>query len=429
MRFKKGRSAAEAARKVDVAVTEADLSAAVRTHWAVALGLAFFLISTSARSRDEPSSKGVRAPRAPSVKASAELSGYTDTDHVDVLSPSLAATVADDVAGWSASGRYLVDVVSAASVDIVSTASGKWHEVRQAGSGALSLKRGDATLGASGGFSSEPDYLSLSAGGTLSLDLLQKNVTPFVGYTFAHDDVGRTGLPRTFWASLEAHGLDVGVTLVLGRRTIASVQANGVFERGYLAKPYRYVPLFAPGQTARIPPGASIDQVNRERLPLRPADQVPRARDRAAFSGRLAHRFDRSTLRLDGRGYLDDWGLVAATVDARVLWEIGRALTIWPHLRFHAQTGVDFWRRAYEVAAGANGQFGIPPYRTGDRELSALYTATVGAGARLRLGSDIQKRYMLVLEVDGAHTRYADALFLQHRESLFSTLGLEVELD
>ncbi len=53
----------------------------------------------------------------------------------DAAAATLVSQLADErAAGWSVDGRYLVDVVSAASVDIVSTASRRWEEVRHAGS-------------------------------------------------------------------------------------------------------------------------------------------------------------------------------------------------------------------------------------------------------------------------------------------------------
>src|SRR5271154_5302810 len=75
-----------------------------------------------------------RAGDAPiEVRASSEVAGYSDTDHVAVVTPSVAGHVGNPAAGWSVDGSYLVDVISAASVDIVSTASRRWTEVRQAG--------------------------------------------------------------------------------------------------------------------------------------------------------------------------------------------------------------------------------------------------------------------------------------------------------
>jgi len=87
-------------------------------------------------------SKPAESTSTVTTRASTEVSGYADTDHVLVLSPSIAANISDPLAGWSIGGHYLVDVVSAASVDIVSTASSRWLEYRNAGAADGSLKVG-----------------------------------------------------------------------------------------------------------------------------------------------------------------------------------------------------------------------------------------------------------------------------------------------
>jgi hypothetical protein len=367
------------------------------------------------------------AGRGAVVRAGFELSGYADTDHVTVATPSIVGSIADDVEGWSVGGSYLLDAVSAASVDIVSTASAKWTELRHVGSGSASFKRGDLALSFSGGLSHEPDYLSLGVGGLLSVELMDKNVTPFLGYNYQHDDVGRTGTPKTDWETMHKHGLQLGTTFVVDRSTIASIVGDGIFERGYLAKPYRYIPLFAEGTGADVPVGASVRTVNEMRLGLRPADRLPDARNRLALTGRLAHRFDTATVRLDQRLYGDNWGLRASTTDARYTVDVGRRISLWPHARLHVQNAVDFWKRAYEAIPGPNDTFGLPPYRTGDRELGGLYTFTAGGGIRFVVNSDLRSPMALVLQADAAYTHYGDALYIISRRSIFTALSFEAE--
>jgi hypothetical protein len=124
-----------------------------------------------------------------------EYGQYADTDHVFVETPSVSGTVSDPIKGWSVGGQYLVDVVSAASVDIVSTASRRWNEVRQEGGLQASYKPQALGAQASATISDEPDYLSLSAGGAITQDLANKNVTWLFGYAYGHDVAGRTGTP------------------------------------------------------------------------------------------------------------------------------------------------------------------------------------------------------------------------------------------
>ena len=377
----------------------------------------------------EETNRGSSKPGGPSVSASTAVSAYSDTDSVHVITPTVAGAIKDDVAGWSVDGRYLVDAVSAASVDIVSTASGHWKEIRNVGSGNAEIKAGPVGLGIAGGFSHEPDYLSLGGGGTLSVDLLEKNITPFIGGSYGHDDVGRTGLPKAYWHTLQKGTVQVGATFVVDKSTIAAVTADGIFERGYLAKPYRYIPLFAPGAAATIRPGASIAEVNALRLDLRPVDALPDARDRYALSGRIAHRFDRSTLRADERLYHDSWGMWASTTDARFSIDVGERFLIWPHARLHVQDGIDFWQRAYEATLAPDGTPAVPRYRTGDRELGPLYTWTAGGGVRALVVRGQRQSWTLTFEMEGIFSHYLDALYITRRSALFGNLSLEASFD
>jgi hypothetical protein len=391
------------------------------------VGLVVLAVSGSVFAADKKRGPAETDQSAITTKASTEVSGYADTDHIFVASPSIAASIADPLEGWTIGGHYLVDVVSAASVDIVSTASSKWTELRHAGSAEGSLKEGDLTTAVSGVFSSEPDYLSLAGGGTLTLDLLNKNVTPFLGFSYSQDQVGRHGLPTQFWKNKQTTSGQLGITFVVDRATIASLQSDAIVESGYLAKPYRYVPIFAPGDSALVRAGASIADVNRIRIDQRPIEQLPNVRHRFSLTGRIAHRSEDATLRLDERLYGDSWGLWASTSELRYMLDVGRRFMIWPHLRFHFQNAVSFWQRAYEVTIGPDGSLGLPVIRTGDRELSPLYTATGGGGMRLKLVDDLHNPWSLVLEVDGSYTRYLNAIYISERFAVFSTFAIETE--
>jgi Protein of unknown function (DUF3570) len=372
---------------------------------------------------------GSEGAHGPTWKISAEFSGYADSDAVYVAAPTLSVGAGDELAGWSVNGRYLVDAVSAASVDVVTSASGRWIEYRHVGALAAEVPVGGAKLAVSGGISREPDYLSIGGGGTMSVELLEKNFVPYLGVSLSRDQVGRTGEPDEFWRLMERVGVQIGATFVVGRSTIAGISVDGISERGYLGKPYRYVPLFAPGASAALAPGASPGEVNRARLDQRPADAVPDARDRLAVTGRLAHRLDGSTLRLDERLYMDGWGLWASTTDLRLMVDLGRRVIAWPHLRVHAQKGVDFWRRSYEASAAPDGSLGPPRFRTGDRELGPMATLTAGAGLRWRVSREGAAPTTLFLHVDGAYTRFFDALYITRRYGLFTAIGIETDLD
>jgi hypothetical protein len=359
------------------------------------------------------------------IGARTEVAGYADTDHVFVLTPLVAGRVANPTAGWSVDASYLVDVVSAASVDIVSTASQPYTEVRQAGTLAVSYQPRDFGVGFNGSVSREPDYTSVRVGGSVSQDLLDKNLTLFLGYEYGHDIAGRTSTPFSVFSNvLDTNALKLGVTRVLDQRTILSVIADGVLEDGDQSKPYRYVPLFAPG--TNVPDGASVSLVTRLRLAERPLEELPLSRQRYAGSVRLARRVgSRSTLRLDERLYDDSWALKASSTDARFLVDAGSRLVLGPHLRFHAQSSVSFWQRAYFLGPGME----YPAFRTGDRELGPLLGTTLGWSARLLLGPAAHRTaWVLGWELNVTENHYLDDIYITDRLSGVTGFSLEAEL-
>src|SRR5262249_4852806 len=107
-----------------------------------------------------------------------EVSGYHDTEHVDVVTPALSATIESPTGGWGVNASMLVAVVTAASADIIATASPRWREERYVPSLGGHKKFGDVDVKLNGIVSREPDYLATSVGTGASIDLRQKTITP-----------------------------------------------------------------------------------------------------------------------------------------------------------------------------------------------------------------------------------------------------------
>ncbi len=358
------------------------------------------------------------------VTAGSELATYADNDHVFVVSPSIAGSVSRPTAGWSFGANYLVDVVSAASVDIVSTASRRFVETRQAGGLNGAYQLGKLGLSANGNVSSEPDYGSYTGGAGATYDLFDKTFTALLAYYHGYDIAGRHDTPQNVWNhQINTDGLKLGGTIILDRATYLAIVGDLIFENGDTSKPYRYVPMFAPGTV--VTRGESIASVNRDRLSARALEQLPTDRQRYAVSARLGHRFTWATLRMDERIYTDAWGLKATTTDARFIFTPVQRLEIGPHLRFHAQSAVDFWQRAYTMRTGLD----FPALRTGDRELGPLTNITGGATARVLVGpqSDL-RRWALGLDANITSTSYLDDLYISQRTSEVIALVVEMAL-
>lgn len=385
---------------------------------------------TKPEQKPEEAKPGEAKPETPPTesnlvaKASASVAGYIDSVATTVLTPSVAGSVENPIAGWSINGRYLLDMVSAASPDIVSTASPPFKELRHGGNIGGLYKPGN--FGVGGGFNASysPDYLALSGSLQLIEDLNDKNLTLLQAYSYGHDTIGRTGTSfSTFSRSLDMHAITLGLSSVVNNSLVIGFTADAIFESGDQSKPYRYIPMFSPANAAKIQPGASVDTIAALRMEARPLEQLPLSRQRYAGTGKLAWRFEHSTLRLDERVYGDSWGLGASTTDARYFVDTSERVTFWPHVRFHIQKAVSFWQRVYAI----QDIHSIPGLRTSDRELGGLFNVGLGGGLRIALGKAGRVDDVVwTTTLDGFYTHFNDTIYVTERFSMLLTTGLEV---
>lgn len=361
------------------------------------------------------------------VRVGLEISGYYDTDNTQVFSPAISTSVESPTDGWGFGGSFLVDVVSTASTDIVATASPRWTETRYVPGINGFKKFGDFKLGLGGGASIEPDYLSIAAGLNASVDLLDKRVTPSLSYGFGYDIQGRAGTSfDTFSTTIYQNSVDGSVSIVADKATVVTAGVTAIFQTGDTSKPYRYVPMFDPEVAPLIPVGLAKEEVDRVRNGERVLEQLPTDRQRYAVYGRVAHRLDASTFRIDERLYIDTWGVKASTTDSMWLFDVDPRVRLWPHLRAHIQSGADFWQLAYASRRTSAG-LELPNVRTGDRELGPLLSVSGGAGVRFALGE--QKNWGLGVTSDAVYTRYLNHLFILERWGVFGAVVAEVDIE
>jgi len=369
----------------------------------------------------------------PNVRVALEMSGYTDSTAVHVLTPAINASVVSPTGGWNVGGSYLLDMVSAASPDLVSTASRPFIEQRHAASLNGGYKVSIAQFGVNGNVSSEPDYLSRTVGANLSTELNEKLITPRIGYNYSWDTIGYRNSPfDNFNRSLTTHAIDAGVTFVMSPTTLLVTGISMSFERGENSKLYRFIPMFDEETSKRIPVGASIRLVNENRLNVRPREYVPQQRDRVAVGARINHRMGSGTLRIEERVYTDNWGIKASTTDGRYMHDLGERLRVWPHLRLHAQTSASFYQMAYAAAesaeGGDQGGIAVPRYRTSDREASPMIAVTAGGGARIALTTEKSaNQYAILVSGDVMYNRYLESLFILSRTAVWGTVAFEAE--
>lgn len=351
-----------------------------------------------------------------------EATGYMDSDATSVITPGVRVELESVTKGWGVGASLLVDVVTAASADIVATASPKWTDIRYVPGIDARFKISDVTVSLAGGGSIESDYFAGSGTVGVSFDLADKTITPGFSYGFGYDLAGRKDTPLSVYSlELMRHSLGAYVSFVINKSTIFVPGFNAVLELGDQEKPYRYLPTFTEG--TELGAGASAEEVNRARTSVRLAENTPDLRHRYSLSGLVAHRFDNATIRVEERLYIDSWYLMASTTDATLPVDVSASVRIWPHLRFHAQKGVDFWRSTYIVDQTSAGVV-APEWRTGDREQGPMIAATAGGG--FRVGTDA---FGFSFSADAIYTRFLDHLFIQDRLGGFAAVVFDVEVD
>jgi len=343
---------------------------------------------------------------------------YSDDDSVLVVSPQLA--VRRRIEGGEVQVREVVDAVSAASVDLVSAASKRFTEVRSEVDvdARRAFGRWLPSLGYA--FSKERDYTSHAVSAALETQLGSPDTTLQVGWSLSLDRIGRAQTSRAvFERDLTSHGAEVTLTQVLGPRTVARAVYTLTVQDGYLEKPYRYVPLFEQATVDMLAArGETLGLYNFTRWSdaVRPPEEVPDLRVGHAVAVRLLRWLGRlGAARLDYQLYLDDWGIVAHTVEPTLSTPLGKQLTVSLFGRLYAQAAASFWRRTYVVTRGV-----LPRYRTLDRELSTYQNLTGGARVEWQHGDALS----LYGEASAMRTGYDDYLLLSQRLALIGQVGV-----
>ncbi len=326
---------------------------------------------------------------------------YTDTDHTTVVSP-LAAISRDAWSGGTLSASYVADVVSSASIDVVSNATTRMNDFRSEITAGLSQKLRNTTLSGDYVYSVENDYQSHNADLGFAQDLFEKNSTLALGASFSANDVYRTG-DQLFHRKLTVVGVSASWTQVLNRATIAQLSYSFSYGNGYWASPYRFVRIETPDASA------ILFKV--------PETEPPERYRHAAVIGLNRHLFTDSAIQADYRFYADNWGILSHTVQLRyfVTW---KDVTLRLRERFYYQSGASFFKPHYTADA-------LQPYVTADRELSTFWSNVAGFKISWRLPW-VHRALELEAKVDYFHFGYVNFALLATRDGADIEGGLNV---
>jgi hypothetical protein len=329
---------------------------------------------------------------------SSKIQVYADSDHTTVVSPVVSAR-ADVTNDTSVNVGYLVDAVSSASVDLVSQASPRtMHDTRHEVSLGASHTFDLWTLVGGYSFSKENDYLSHTIGGSLARDFDDKNTTISLGYGVSLNTVGRSG-DENFARNMTNHHASLTWTQVINPRLATQVTYELGYASGYQASPYRFVPV-------------RMDVNSAPQFWVPETDPDTRLRHAIVFGANQAVG-EASSIQGDYRFYLDDWGISAHTVGARYFVHLSKRLELRLRERFYLQTGASFYQKVYSQAM---------TYMAYDRELSALWSNTVGAKIMYQFTDRLSGEF----KVDAFYYYYEDFAPLLDRGGANVGIGLDL---
>ena len=325
---------------------------------------------------------------------------YHDTDHTTIVTNNVAARATPNK-HLDVEARYLIDVISSASVDVISAATTRFNEVRHEAEGGLGWHDDDAKLDASYVFSTENDWTSHTANLGWSQDFAHHQVTLHLGGTAVSNDVGRSG-DANFHKQLWVGGGSAGLTFVLSPRDLLDASYTLAYSSGYQASPYRYV------------------SVDGSPIALGAPENVPETRARHAITLRWNRAaFEHSAFRSHVRGYWDDWGVTSITAGTEYVTGFGHEWELGAFVRGYAQTHAWFYAPTYPT---------VETYMTADRELSTFVDGFAG----LRLGwhrerasaalSDIRADF----RVSGFDFEFFDFPRLRERQGLLGEVAFGV---
>lgn len=255
--------------------------------------------------------------------------------------------------------NYYVDMVTSASIDVVTTAS-KYEEERKEKSLGLDYLHGKNKMSVSYKVSKENDYDAKSANFDISQDMFGDLTTVTLGFSRGWDIVGKRN-DSTFSKDHERRNYRIGLSQILTKNMIMGASFETITDEGFLNNPYRSVRYIDSG----VARGYSYQP-----------EVYPNTHTSNALAIRAKYYLPyHAALRGEVRFYQDDWGVVGHNVEIGYTHPLKERWTLDGHIRTYSQTKADFYS---DLFPGYNAQ----NFLARDKELSTFSNLTLGFSIR-----------------------------------------------
>lgn len=343
-------------------------------------------------------------PARAAEEAQGALLLYEDDDHVSVTAAQTRLKV--DVGPLALTAGYGVDVVSAASVDLVSAASpGGYSERRRELEGKVEAEVVQGgRLGGGWSWSDEPDFTSHTLSLGHAQELIDRRLTLALGLALTAAEISRArddAFLRERWTRAGQATASWVLTPVWAAELLASV----ALVEGFQANPYRFVRLWREGAELH---GTAVAEV------------VPERRLRSTVGARLRGRPWLHTFTTAGyEYYADDWGVGAHALEARAAQGLfDELLFLSLEARGYVQDGADFWRPRYDTLPMQ------PVLRTAEQKLGPMSTLLVGGRLELSPPLPLLDAVRVGVGAQLYHLRFPESLLQESRTARLFTFDL-----
>ncbi len=300
-------------------------------------------------------SSGVQAGVLPEDRADVLYHLYTGGG-VDINGPSVL--VRKQVGkNTSFVANYYVDMISSASIDVITTAS-PYDEERTQWSLGMDYLHGNTTMTVNYTTSVESDFDATTYSFAVSQDMFGDLTTVTLSYALGDDIVGNSQDP-TFERENDRQQYGVGITQILSRNMIAALNFQVITDEGFLNNPYRSVRYADPGTAL----GYSYEP-----------ELYPNTRTSSAVGLRAKYYLPyRAAIEAEYRYFTDTWDIKSDTASISYIHPMG-PWTFTAKYRYHDQTGAAFYSDLFSRPEATN-------FRARDKELSPLTSTTIKLAA------------------------------------------------
>jgi len=265
---------------------------------------------------------------------------------------------------YSVSANYYVDMVSSASIDVLTTAS-PYEETRKQGSLAVDALNGKTQYTLSFTNSDENDYTANTASFDVSQALFGELTTLSMGFSRGWDEVRKRG-DSEFEEPVDRRSYRVGLSQIVTPKLMLGLAYETITDEGFLNNPYRSVRY--------------LDAENPAGFAFQPeAYPATRTSNAVAFNARYFLPY-RAVAFGEYRWFTDTWGIDANTVRLGYTHPLGERWVLEGGYRWYDQSSADFYSDLFPRRDAQN-------FLARDKELSTFTSHMLSIGATYEFGA------------------------------------------